>query len=365
MRRGYEPSRWGRITAGTLLLAVCWGMLQSASPRAAAQGGLLLEERFDNNAKGWLVDSYMRISGGKMVADITHSPFTSWTVLDNRTEFSDFDVRATYVTNSERDNANGLIWLGFRMASEGTTVIDLSANLYGFGCAPYDQFCRFVRVVHNNADTLAVVRDISSLRSGVGAVNVLRVAARGREFSCYVNDTLVLDIRDESLQGGYFGLGASKFNGSNWSLDIDDLEVRSVRAAPTWTNTVPPTKTSVPTNTPVPTNTKPGPPTATTLPTETPRIIPTSSPTRDRRTRTVGPAVTFTPDPNATAVVLPTPLFHIIGRAYLPRTANRANASVAVAAGLDVAPHDSIRPSFDPRGWWPRLTSPFAGGDKR
>ncbi len=236
---------------------------------------------------------------------------------------SDFDVRATFITKLDRDTGNGLMWLGFRMA-EGDRF------LYGFGCTPHDRFCNFVRVSGGPFDRLAIMRDLNMMRTGVGAVNILRVTGRGREFSFFINNQHVLDFRDEGLTDGYFGLGASTFSGGAWTIDIDDLEVRSANAAPTWTNTPVPSNTPPPSNTPAPTKTRVGPPTATTLPTQTPRVLPTASPTRDRRT--VRPPVTFTPDPNATPVVLPTPSFNIIGQVYLPYTVNRANVTSHAAA---------------------------------
>ncbi len=63
MRRGSELSRRGRLVVSACLLVTCWLGTQSTNPKAAAQGGLLYAERFDNNANNWYMYSDISIGG--------------------------------------------------------------------------------------------------------------------------------------------------------------------------------------------------------------------------------------------------------------------------------------------------------------
>jgi hypothetical protein len=222
---------------GANRLAGDWHYVLSAPP-----GELLYVAAFDGFNEDWqqydgrlsaqIADSVMRIS----VGDVNAGPYSAASPY-----FGDFDLTVTgRAVEGPEDNGYGVI---FRMRDR--------FNFYAFFVSS-DGYYRVLRVVNGDERELSTWIDSPTVAPGLGAVNTLRVAARGDQFEFYANgerlavcipndpgarSTYYLDtclegqmldtLTDSTFPSGQLGVVAQAFAQPDVVVEFDNVVVYS------------------------------------------------------------------------------------------------------------------------------------------
>jgi hypothetical protein len=203
-----------------------------------AQWPLVLFDSFDTNDNEWL--DFADLSGtepktfdvrdGKYVWSVQSDPGSlgvGWPFWANRSpEVSDFyaSVEAN-ATGEIKDATYGLV---FRASETGH---------YAFGLNDQGLFTVEAIVYHQSNNILIKPTETSAVQSG--ASNRLSVAAIGSHLMFYINDQLVAELDDDTLQHGFVGVYINLEGGNALAnVEFDNFELRAPAiATPTATTT--------------------------------------------------------------------------------------------------------------------------------
>jgi len=103
------------------------------------------------------------------------------------------------------------------LRSDGGRYYSFAVNANGFGFSLYDKTWK----------TLQKWTASSAIRTGTGQPNRLAVLVEGSHFSLFINDTLVGEVTDDTLQGGSAGLAVElEKQGDKARFEFDNFELR-------------------------------------------------------------------------------------------------------------------------------------------
>lgn len=132
-------------------------------------------------------------------------------------QLSDFDFEVTIKFEDEQDEFHGVI---FRKMNED--------QYYRFQITPLGEYAIY-RDGENSVSSLVGPIYSSSILTGKGQWNRLRIKAIGSVFEFYINDTLVTSLTESALPAGGIGLYTCTCNGSDSSsVSFYDLTISSL-----------------------------------------------------------------------------------------------------------------------------------------
>lgn len=172
---------------------LCLALLSAVA--TAQEPPPLLAETFDNNAHGWLVDEFSKLSGGGYLIDARgNGGYYRW--LAEPKDLVDFTA-AVDVEKLRGNNAEPLFGLLFRLQDSWRNSYFFVIN--GSGGYVFGKFVQGSAVILKQGNTPA-------LKPG-GAKNVLSVTASGNTFGLAANGTPLANVVDDTFPGpGRIGL---------------------------------------------------------------------------------------------------------------------------------------------------------------
>ncbi len=213
-KHGRQLRHWGWLVLA-LFLAAC-GRL----PGAGADREIIFEDSFDfASTAGWLLEgdanSRAEIVEGRLLLSVSAPATVQYVTLDDRI-FRDFivDVDATQIAG-QVGSSYGLL---LRMAAPG--------QFYRFEITSNGEY---LVERHDGAGSWTRLTDgwqqSTAITPGVNQTNVLRVAAVEGRFSFYANETLLVQVFDDSYATGALALDAGTFNHSELQVAFDNIVV--------------------------------------------------------------------------------------------------------------------------------------------
>ncbi len=183
------------------------GLLVAANGQASACDGgkILFEDKFDDDAGGWSLKNTIEVKDGSFVFKLPADDMQS-------------NLNVTF-TLHDADICADAVW------PEGGDLPVLGAGLlfWGENNRTYYQF----GILNNGRywiarkqdgawlGTIAANIDSPAINTSPGAVNTLRVDAKGNTLAFYINGTKVRELRGQAPSGGWrFGLSGDNFDKS-------------------------------------------------------------------------------------------------------------------------------------------------------
>ncbi len=176
-------------------------------------GTTLVMERFDNNDLAWGVydegKSAVGIDQGRLQISVNSVDYHSTSLLP--VALGDLDVSAT--AQKVKGPYNGYYGILFRFLDGRGYVFEVEDDGY-FNVGNWTP-----------ADYIPLIDWTPSSAIKSGAVNSLRVVARGNQFAFYINDQQVATLSDSTYQRGSFGFVAGNFAQAGVKVNFDDVLV--------------------------------------------------------------------------------------------------------------------------------------------
>jgi hypothetical protein len=169
-------------------------------------GEVILEDQFVDNSNNWLVDTdqyrQATIADGKYQIRITDAGY-NWFYGPVAVSDVDITVDTEFVEGVPANTDYGVL----------CRVKDTN-NHYRFLIAS-DGVYRIDKLVNNESSAIIDWTGSKALRTGTGVINTIRAICKGDHLTLYVNDSLVADVVDSSLEGGNYALMAGAYTGSD------------------------------------------------------------------------------------------------------------------------------------------------------
>jgi hypothetical protein len=188
-------------------LAVVGLLVAASAPASACDGGkIIFEDKFDDDAGGWSLKNTIEVKDGSFIFKLPADDMQS-------------NLNVTF-TVQDADICADAVW------PEGGDLPVLGAGLlfWGEDNRTYYQF----GILNNGRywiarkqdgawlGTIAANIDSPAINRSPGAVNTLRVDAKGNTLTFYINGTKVRELRGQSPAGGWrFGLSGDNFDKQN------------------------------------------------------------------------------------------------------------------------------------------------------
>lgn len=194
--------------------------IAGALPDAPGSAGVLLETTFDEPGTwgiGRQEGATGEVSGGayEMAVDVAHGFF--WTAPGAELGDAHYEVEAVQTAGGFQSGYGLLI--GVDTEAKSFYVFEISADGYVW----------IGRCEENCARAETLVGDgwfaSDAVRQGLGAINELRVDARGNELAFYINDSLAGTVEDSSALVGDVGLFAETLGADDLVVQFDNLRV--------------------------------------------------------------------------------------------------------------------------------------------
>jgi len=199
-----------------LVAAGAFALLLAGSPVAfACEGSVgLLNDTFDALSPIWSATTDISVDDGKL--EINTRPDKSEKITADP-KFGDIDACADVIVVKASDLAAAYVGIGFWMTD--------NANLYTFQIT-LDGYAGVYRLSHDKWDTLIKDKQSSSIVTGIGSVNTIRVVTVGNQATFYINgdkfDTLTGTPPDDGQHVGFVVEGPEK---ESATFKFDDMNV--------------------------------------------------------------------------------------------------------------------------------------------
>jgi serine/threonine protein kinase len=192
-----------------------------ATPTAYSYG-----DDFGNPDSGWDVyddgDTAAGYQDGEYRLAVSRAQYVTWGDPNLAQEVTDLaiDVDARQMAGPV-DNNFGLL-VRYRSAEESFYWFQISGD--GYYAVDMLQQGEFVPLV--------TWEPSAAINQGVGATNHLKVICTGGSFSFYVNDIFLVELTEDTLRSGSFGLAVGTFDESGVVVHFDNLRVRGMENTP-------------------------------------------------------------------------------------------------------------------------------------
>jgi hypothetical protein len=191
-------------TSRVWLAAACLFIVAPSAHAYACEGDkVIFEDKFDDDAGGWAMKDTVEVKDGSFIFKLPADDMQS-------------DLNVTF-TVDDADICTDAVWpesgnpsiLGAGLLFWGEN----NGTYYQFGILNNGKF--WIARKQNGAwvGTIAANVESPAIKTSPGAVNTLRVDAKGDSVVFYINGTKVRELRGQGPQGGWrFGLSGDNFD---------------------------------------------------------------------------------------------------------------------------------------------------------
>jgi hypothetical protein len=185
-----------------LLLTVALFLLGGSVRMALACEGseVVFEDSFADDAGGWAVRDSVELKDGKFVFKLEPDDMQSNLNVSHTVQNADICSEAVWPDGDQPVLGAGLLFWG-----------EDKKTYYQFGVLNNGKFW-IARKRDGRWDTIAENVEASSIKTGPGDANTLRVVAKDDGVTFYINGAKVRDLRGQAPKGGWrFGLSGDNF----------------------------------------------------------------------------------------------------------------------------------------------------------
>ena len=185
-----------------LLLTVALFLLGGSGRMALACEGseVVFEDGFTDDAGGWAVRDSVEVKEGRFVFKLEPDDMQSNLNVSHTVQNADICSEAVWPDGDQPVLGAGLLFWG-----------EDKKTYYQFGVLNNGKFW-IARKRDGRWDTIAENVVASSIKTGPGEANMLRVVAKDDGVTFYINGAKVRDLRGQAPRGGWrFGLSGDNF----------------------------------------------------------------------------------------------------------------------------------------------------------